>query len=212
MLVVFHLSQKSDIIAAITNHCFSQIRTTLSTHWQQLFGWPFVKRFALCYRTIVCLSVLAVTLVYWGQTAGWIKMPLGKELDLGLGDIVLDREPAPLPQRDTAPIFGPCLLWRNGWMDQDATCYGGRPWPRHHFVRWGSSSPTERDTASPHFGQCLLWPTVAHLSYCWALVHHIGCSWLIYHYTWPHPSLLCWLLRDTLVLWCQNPKQHCTVC
>ena len=22
-------------------------------------------------------------------------------------------------------IFGPCLLWPNGWMDQDATWYGG---------------------------------------------------------------------------------------
>ena len=31
----------------------------------------------------------------------------------------------------TAPtIFGPCLLWPNGWMDQDATWYEGRPWPR----------------------------------------------------------------------------------
>jgi len=22
------------------------------------------------------------------------------------------------------PILGPCLLWPNGWMDQDATWYG----------------------------------------------------------------------------------------
>ena len=29
-----------------------------------------------------------------GQTAGWIKMPLGTELDLGPGDIVLDGGPA----------------------------------------------------------------------------------------------------------------------
>jgi len=26
-------------------------------------------------------------------------------------------------------IFGPRLLWPNGWMDQDATWYGGRPRP-----------------------------------------------------------------------------------
>jgi len=38
------------------------------------FGRPFVKRFALCYRTVVCLSVLSVTLVCCGQTVGWIKM------------------------------------------------------------------------------------------------------------------------------------------
>ena len=29
-----------------------------------------------------------------GQTAGWIKMPLGTEVDLGPGDIVLDENPA----------------------------------------------------------------------------------------------------------------------
>ena len=36
----------------------------------------------------------------------------------------------PIPIRDTAapsPIFGPCLLWLNDWMDQHATWYGGRP-------------------------------------------------------------------------------------
>ena len=42
----------------------------------KLFGRPFVKRFALCYHTISCLSVLSVTLVYCGQTVGWIKMKL----------------------------------------------------------------------------------------------------------------------------------------
>ena len=39
-----------------------------------------------------------------GQTAGWIKMPLGKEVVIGPGDIVLDRElGTQLPQRGTAP-------------------------------------------------------------------------------------------------------------
>jgi len=28
--------------------------------------------------------------VYCGQTAGWIKMPLGTEVNLGQGDVVLD--------------------------------------------------------------------------------------------------------------------------
>jgi len=31
-----------------------------------------------------------------GKTAAWIKMPLGTEVDLGLRDIVLDGNPAPL--------------------------------------------------------------------------------------------------------------------
>jgi len=43
--------------------------------------------------------------VYCGQTAGCIKMPLGAEVGLGPGDIVLDGEPAPSPQRRTAPNF-----------------------------------------------------------------------------------------------------------
>jgi len=30
-----------------------------------------------------------------GQTAGWIKIPLGTEVGFGRGDIVLDMDPAP---------------------------------------------------------------------------------------------------------------------
>ena len=62
--------------------------------------------------------------MYCSQTAAWIKMPLDTEVGLGLDDIVLDGDPAPPPQGGSPPpflIFGPCLLWRNGWMDQDGT-------------------------------------------------------------------------------------------
>jgi len=55
------------------------------------------------------------------------------QVGLGPGNFVLDRDPAPPSQkRGTAPIFSPCLLWSNSWMDQDATWYGGRPQPRWH--------------------------------------------------------------------------------
>ena len=69
-------------------------------------------------------------------------------------------EPAPLPRKGgTAPtIFGPCLLWPNGRMDQDATWYKDRPQPRPHCVTWGPSSPPIRGTAPKIFGRCLLWP------------------------------------------------------
>jgi len=40
--------------------------------------------------------------VYSGQTAGSIKMPLGKEVVLGPGNIVLDGDPAALHECDTA--------------------------------------------------------------------------------------------------------------
>ena len=39
---------------------------------------------------------------YCGPMAGWMKMPLGVEVDLGAGHIVLDRFPA-LHERGTAP-------------------------------------------------------------------------------------------------------------
>jgi len=47
--------------------------------------------------------------VVGGQTAGWIKMPLGREVDLGPGDIVLDGDPAfPVPPpKGTAA--SPCI-------------------------------------------------------------------------------------------------------
>jgi len=94
-----------------------------------------------------------------GQTAGWIKMPLGTEVDIGLANIVLDGDPASLPQKGAQqppPLFGPCLLWPNGWMDQDATWYGGRPPPRRHCVTWGPSCPPRKRAqlvyaVSPYF-------------------------------------------------------------
>jgi len=45
-----------------------------------------------------------------------------EEVGLGPGHIVLNGDSAPL-ERGTAtpPLFGPCLLWLNGWLDQDAT-------------------------------------------------------------------------------------------
>jgi len=66
-----------------------------------------VKRFALCYRTV-------------GPTframSKLLDMPLGTEVGLGPGHIVLGGD----------PLLSPCLLWPNGWMDQDATWYGDR--------------------------------------------------------------------------------------
>jgi len=69
-------------------------------------------------------------------------MPLGTELGLGPGDFVLDGTPLLLPKKGgggASPIFGPCLLWPNGWMDQDATWYGGRPQRRGICIRWRPS-------------------------------------------------------------------------
>jgi len=70
--------------------------------------------------------------------AGWIKVPLGMEVGLGPGDIVLDR------------------------VLDGSRCYLARRYrhrPRPHCVRSGPNSPPERGTAaSPLFGPCPLWP------------------------------------------------------
>jgi len=40
-----------------------------------------------------------------GQTAGWIKMPLGMEIGLGSGDFVLDGDSAPRQEKGHSPQF-----------------------------------------------------------------------------------------------------------
>jgi len=92
----------------------------LKIMWK-FFGQPFVKRFTLCYWTVVCLSVLSclsVTFVHCGQTVGWIKMKLGVQVGLGPGHNVLDRDPAPPPpKRCSPPNFRPISVaakWLHG--------------------------------------------------------------------------------------------------
>ena len=94
------------------------------------------------------------------QTAGWINMALGTEIGLGPGDCV--RWGPSYPRKTGTPmhphpIFGPGLLWPNGWMDQDATWYGGKRRPRRRCVRWGHSTFL-KGAQPPVFGSCLLWP------------------------------------------------------
>ena len=48
-------------------------------------------------------------------------MPHGMEVSLGPGHIVLDEYPTHHAKGAQPRIFGPCLLWLNRWMDQDAT-------------------------------------------------------------------------------------------
>jgi len=92
---------------------------------------------------------------------------IGTDVNLGQGDVVLDGVAAP-PKRGTAPVFGRCLLWPNGWMDEDATWYGSRPRPWPHCVRrvTGTQLSRERGTAAPSFRSMSIVATVAHLSYC----------------------------------------------
>ena len=94
-------------------------------------------------------------------------MPLGSEIGLDPDHILLDGEPAPLKNVAQPPILGPCLLWPNSWMDQDATRYRGRPRPRPRCVRWGSSTPPQKGEQHPQFfAHVYCGQTVAHLSNC----------------------------------------------
>jgi len=53
-----------------------------------------------------------------GQTVEWIKTKLGKQVGLDPGHNVLDGDPAPPPQRDTAPQFPAhiCCGQMAGWI------------------------------------------------------------------------------------------------
>ena len=157
---------------------FPRPYTVSSAH---LDFWTTVcKTVRLCYRTVVCLSCLSVTLVtvLWpngwmdqdgtryggrprpardcvrwgpssppvkghssqfsanvlcGQTAEWMKTPLGTEVDLDTGHIVLDGVPALRERGTTAPpalFFGPCFLWPRSPISGTAELLYKRPHTR----------------------------------------------------------------------------------
>jgi len=73
-------------------------------------------------------------------------------------------------------IFGPCLLWPNGWMDQDATWRKAGLGPRDIVLDGDPAAPppTKREmgTAAPSFRPTLLWhgrPSQLLLSTCFVL-------------------------------------------
>jgi len=49
-------------------------------------------------------------------------MALGTEVGVGAGDVFLDGDLASLKGAHP-PVIGPCLLWPNGWMDEDECVY-----------------------------------------------------------------------------------------
>jgi len=56
--------------------------------------------------------------------AGWIKMPLGTGVVSAQATLCYMGTQLPLKGAQQLPVFGPRLLWPNGWMDQDATAKG----------------------------------------------------------------------------------------
>jgi len=77
------------------------------------------------------------------------------------------------------PIFGPCLLWPNGWMDQDGIGMEVNLGPGH-IVLDGDPAPLPKKVAEPPiFGPFLFWPS----------------GWMHQDATWyrgrPRPRRLC---------------------
>jgi len=84
----------------------------------RVFGRPFVKRFALWYRTAV-LSVCDVGVLWPNSSMDQDETCMEVALVRPRPHCVRWRPSSelPLPKRGTHPIFGPCLLWSNGWVD-----------------------------------------------------------------------------------------------
>jgi len=88
--------------------------------------------------------------VYCGQTAVCIRISLGTEVGISLGDIVLDGDPASLQQRGTTPQFstnvrcGQTAGWTKMPLGMEVGLSTG------HFVfDEDPATPRKKDTASP---------------------------------------------------------------
>ena len=137
-----------------------------------IFGRLLVEQFALCYQSVVCLSVclsvclfvclsvcpvLSVTLVYCGQTrVGWTKMKLGKQVGLGPGHIVLDGGPSSpsskkgqstphSPQCSAQMCCGQMAVWIKTSFDREV---GLSP---SDIVSDGDPAPLPKRGRSPQF-------------------------------------------------------------
>ena len=149
------------ILPSATLHRSKQLRACVLS----VFGRPFVKRFALCYRTVVCPVCLSCPVcnvgvswpnVWSDQDETWhAGRPRPWQHCVRWGP----RMSPPKATNSPPPIFGPYMLSPNGSMDQDATWYEDRPRPKRHCVRLGPSSPfPQMGTSHPILGPCLLWP------------------------------------------------------
>jgi len=105
---------------------------------------------------------------YCGQTARWIKIPLGKKVGVLPVHFVLDWDPAPSPaKRGTAPQFL-ADIWCGqmaGWIKMPLGAELGLS--SGHIVLVGdAASPHKMGTALQFLAHVCCGQTVAHLSCC----------------------------------------------
>ena len=98
--------------------------------------------------------------------AGWIKMPLDRDVGLGPSNIVLDGDQFPPPKRDRAPQFsahvycGQTAGWIKMTLAMEVVLGPG------HIVLDGTHLPLPKRAHPPNFRPMSVVATVAHLSYC----------------------------------------------
>jgi len=130
--------------------------TKCQTGLTTVFGRPFVKRFALCHRSVVLscpvLSVCrSVTFVHCSQTVGRIKMKRGTQVGLGPGHIVLGGDPALLPLKGHSPPpnFRPISCGQMAaWITMSLGMVLG--------LGPGDFAPPQKGGGPPNFCLCLL--------------------------------------------------------
>jgi len=85
-------------------------------------------------------------------------MPLGREIGLGQGHIVLDGDPAPPPQKGHTPQFlaHVCCGQTGGWIKVPLGREVGLG--PGHIVLDGDPPPSPKGAQPPIFGTCLLRP------------------------------------------------------
>jgi len=149
------------------------LQVTVFSKWV----WPESCAFlGECFKTVrpmlsdCCLSCLFVTLVYCGQTVGWIKVKLGMQVDLGPGHVVLDGDPAPSAPKGHSPQFsahvycGQTAGWIKMPLGTEVDLSPG------HIVLDGDPAhplcPHERETAASLFLADVYFGHGRHLSYC----------------------------------------------
>jgi len=150
-------------------HCWSDISEVgrlVSRAPRQLHLWPSGRESnrrpsaSHCWATVCktvssklsdrCPFCLSVTLVYCGQMVGRIKMPLGTEVDLGPGDIMLDGDPAPPLQKGGGAL--PMSIVAKRLDGQDGiSWHGGGLWSRPHCARRRPSCPPQKGDRDPNF-------------------------------------------------------------
>jgi len=145
-----------------TNSCNNIISLSLT----EVDSWVFAHFWATVCKTVRpvvsdgCPAVCPVwTLVYCGQTVGWINMKFIREVGLGPGHIVLD-DPVPPPQRKGAhPQFSAHVYCgqMTGWIKMPLDTEVGLG-PGHIVLDGDPAPPPKRGSAVLIFGPCLLWP------------------------------------------------------